>query len=762
MKNNFFNYPWVKKFWLFFALGMLAVLFGFFLISVGLFGKLPGFKELENPETSVATEVYSVDMVLLGKYYSKNRSNARYADLSPWLVKALIATEDARFTKHSGIDMRALARVVKGVITHNSQGGGSTLTQQLAKNLFPRKKLNIFQLIIRKFKEWIIAIRLERAYTKEEILAMYLNTVEFSDNAFGIKSAAKTYFNKPTDSLNIEEAAVLVGMLQAPYRYNPRLFPDVSQKRRNVVMAQMVKYGYLEQSAFDTLKNEPIALHFTKEDHIDGLAPHFRMTLREQLKEWCKKNKKPDGTEFDIYNDGLKVYTTIDSRLQKYAEEAVNEHLAYMQKIFFAHWKGGDPWRKYPTEWKNEFMKNTAYQQLKKDGKSYEEIDSILSIKHKMNVWSWNGNFDTLMSTIDSIKFYRMHLQAGFLVMDPETGFIKAWVGGGNFKYNQNDHVTTARQVGSTFKPFVYTVAIRDKGFSPCYQIPNSKIVFEKDDPRWHISADWSPDNADGRYGGVMTLKMGLAYSVNTITAYLMHEITPDAVIDLVHGMGITANIPPYPSICLGTPDIPLIQMVGAYTTYVNKGVYVEPIAITRIEDKNGNVLEEFTPRTKEVLDEQTAFVMIELMKNVINLGTGKRLRYMYNLKNEIVGKTGTTQNQSDGWFIGLTPKLIAGVWAGCDDRFVRFRSIRYGQGAALALPVWGRFFAKIDADSSLSDIDLTAKFFEIPEEERTIELDCSKYVSEYGSSTVAEYGSEFDKDLSLPEEMEEQDSLDF
>jgi penicillin-binding protein 1A len=742
--------PLIKKFWILALAGIALFYLFFMLMSFGLFGYMPDMVELQNPHSFLASEVISADGVVLGKYFQQNRSNAEYKNLPPSLKNALLATEDIRFNDHTGVDAEAIARAVKGVITRDNKGGGSTITQQLAKNLFPREDLNKIQLVFRKFKEWIIAVKLERTFTKEEIMTLYFNTVEFSDNAFGIKTAAQTYFSKPIDSLKVEECAVLVGMLQAPYRYNPRLHPVASTNRRNVVLAQMAKYGFITEAEKDRLQATPIKLVYKQSDHNDGLAPYFRMTLRDYMKEWCKKHKKADGTNYDIYKDGLKIYTTVDSRMQLYAEQAVFEHFSQLQKTFNAHWKGGNPWKDHQDEWTKTVKETTWYKAYKKAGKSETEIDALLKVPHKMRVFSYEGEKDTMMSVLDSIKYMRMFLQTGFVAIDPKNGFVKAYVGGINYKYFQLDHCQTARQVGSTFKPFVYTVAMRDKGYSPCQTVPSGLVTFHASDKRWHLVSNWTPHNSGGKAGGMMTLKSALANSVNTVSAYLMHEMTPEAVITTVKDMGITANIPNTPSICLGSADIPLIQMIGAYTTYVDGGVFCKPLMIDRIEDRNGNVLEQFQAERKEVLSADVAYACIELMRGVISEGTGKKLIYKYNLKTDIVGKTGTTQNQSDAWFIGLTPDLIAGVWSGCDDRFVRFRSIAYGQGAVQALPVWGRFYQKVYQDSSFG-IDMEKKF-EKPED-MSIELDCGKYRVTNGGIGIAneEYGAEFDKPTTAP-----------
>lgn len=734
-------------FWVVFVLGILSTVLFFYLVAAGKFGYMPSFSELENPKSALATEILSTDGQILGRYYIENRSNITYEDLNANVRNALVATEDIRFYEHTGVDLRALIRVVKGVTTGNSQGGGSTVTQQLAKNLFPRQKLSKVQLVVRKFKEWIIAVKLERAYSKEEIMAMYLNTVPFSDNAWGIKSAAYVYFGKPVDSLKVEEAAILVGMLKAPSEYNPRLHPEASSARRNTVFDQMMKYKFLTRQEHDSLCKLPITLDFHSDTHTEGLAPYFREYLRLWLKDWCDKNRKPDGSKYDIYKDGLRVYTTIDARLQQYAEEAQREHLSEMQKIFYDYWKGKDPWKDYPTEWNAIYHHCPRYVELKNAGKSEDEIKAILSKPVKMKVFAYNdaGEMDTLMSPIDSIIYHRLVLQNGFLAVDPESGFIRAWVGGVNYKYFQYDHVNinTKRQIGSTFKPFVYTVAIRDKGFSPCFRVPNEPVTFEAGDPRFHLLQDWTPHNSDGKYGGTMSLRQGLANSVNAITAYVMHEITPAAVIRLVQTMGVKSEIPDQPSICLGTPDISLFEMVGAYTTYANKGIHSEPLFVTRIEDRNGNVLQDFIANKNEALDERTTYIMVEMLRRVVLGGTATRLRYRFKLMNDIFGKTGTTQNYGDGWFIGCTPDLIAGSWVGCEDRYIHFHSMQNGQGASTALPIWAKFFQKVYSDSLNFKDDINpARRFDIPEGKIDIELDCDKV---NGGSASKEQGTEYE-----------------
>ena len=737
----------IASFWALYTLGLITLVLVFYLLANGKMGDMPSFEELENPNSHLATEVISTDHITIGKFYLENRSNILYENINPNLKNALLATEDIRFFDHTGVDLRALLRVMKGLVAHES-GGGSTITQQLAKNLFPRKKLSKFQLVFRKLKEWIIAVKLERSYTKEEIMAMYFNTVPFSDNAFGIKSAANVYFGKPVDSLKLEEAAVLVGMLKAPSEYNPHSKPKAAMQRRNVVLDQVYHYNIISKEQRDSLMKLPITLDFHSETQTEGEAPYFREYLRLWLKDWCEQHPKPDGTKYNIYKDGLKVYTTIDSRLQRYAEEAQREHLAGIQKTFFDGWKDRDPWKDYKTEWKAIYEKSSRYIDLKAEGKTPDEIDKVMKTPIKMHIFSYTApgqEMDTLMSPYDSIRYHRMIFQNGFLAVAPESGFIRAWVGGVNYKYFQYDHVNinTKRQIGSTFKPFVYTVAIRDKGYSPCFRVPNQLVTFEKGDPRFNLLQDWTPHNSDGKYGGTLSLKQALANSVNCVTAYLMHEIGPQSVVELVKTMGVKSDIPVQPSICLGTPDVSLMEMVGAYTTYANKGTHVEPIFITRIEDRNGNVLQDFVANKNEALDEQTCYVMDELLRNVVLGGTAVRLRYRFHLMNDIFGKTGTTQSYADGWFIGCTPDLIAGSWVGCDDRYIRFHSMENGQGATTALPIWAYFFQKVYSDSLHFKNEINPEHrFEAPKEKITIEMDCSKFAE---GKNGREKGSEFE-----------------
>jgi len=702
------------------------------LVGLGVFGSLPKVDELLNPKNSLATIVYSGDMKILGKYYLENRVNVNFQQLDKDLVNALIATEDARFHEHSGVDAKALARMV---FLGGGRGGGSTLTQQLAKMMFPREKLSKPELLIRKVKEWIIAAKLEKLYTKEEILSLYLNKFDFLYLAVGIKSAAQIYFNRTQDSLKIEQAAMLVGMAKNPSLFNPLKHEDATMLRRNVVMSQMVKYGYLSKQKFDSLKVLPLGLDFHPENHNDGLATYFREYLRDNfLKNWCKKHINPQTNKpYDIYKDGLKIYTTVDSRMQQYAEEAVNEHMRDLQKLFSKECLNK---KNAPFAWnvsKKEIddimdasiKRSNRYRELKENGLSHDEIVKTFYKPVPMRVYSLRGDIDTVLTPYDSIRYYKSFLQTGFMAMEPQSGYIKAWVGGINHKHFQYDHVKVSkRQVGSTFKPFVYALAI-ENGYSPCYQVPNVKTCIKTE-----TGEMWCPNNSDGpndkNAGKMITLKKALANSINYITAWVMSQYNPHTLVSLVRRLGITSEIPEVPSICLGTADISVFEMVGANSTFANKGTYIQPTFITRIEDKNGKVLEEFIPNSDEVFSEEKAYTMIQLMRGVVDGGTGYRLRFRHKLYNQIAGKTGTTQKNADGWFIGLTPELAAGVWVGGEDRSIHFNSMVEGQGASMALPIWGKFFSKVYADKKLK---VSQGDFPKPKNlDPNLEMDCSKY----------------------------------
>jgi penicillin-binding protein 1A len=726
--TKYIRFTWLLV-WLPFTLIFLLISF----ISLEIFVDLPSVQELQNPKSNLATVIYSSDMKTLGKYYAENRVSVKYYELDKDLVNALIATEDARFLEHSGVDLRALARAVFGALTgSSSSGGGSTLSQQLAKMMFPREKLNKFETVIRKLKEWVIAARLEKNYTKDEILALYLNKFDFLNQAVGVKSAAQIYFNRTQDSLEIQQAAMLIGMAKNPSLFNPVKKADTTLHRRNVVMMQMVVNGFLTKEKYDSLKVLPLGVIFHPEDHNDGLAPYFREYLREYfLKEWCAKHINPETNKpYNIYRDGLKIFTTIDSRMQKYAEEAVTEHMTDLQKLFTKECKTKKnapfAWNVNKEQIENIMMssmkRSDRYRSLKNAGLSKEQILAEFKKPVAMTVYSLRGDIDTTMTPWDSIRYYKSFLHTGFISIEPTTGYVKAWVGGVNHKHFKFDHVKVGRrQVGSTFKPFVYALAIQE-GYSPCYQVANVRTCIETPG-----QPAWCPDNSDGNKGTgkMVTLRYALAGSINYVTAWVMKQFGPDAVINLVRRLGITAPIDAVPSIALGTPDISVFEMVAANATFANKGTYIQPTFITRIEDKNGKVLEEFFPTTDEVFSEEKAYAMIQLMRGVVDFGTGTRLRFRYNLRNEIAGKTGTTQNNADGWFMGLTPDLVAGCWVGGEERSVHFNSTNEGQGASMALPIWGKFFQKVYADPSLK---VSKNGFVKPANMGDVQLDCTEF----------------------------------
>mgnify|MGYP001214991230 FL=1 len=718
---NFKKY--IKRFWTLFLVGFTTILLIFLFASWGVFGELPTFEELENPEKNLATEVISSDGVTLGKYAFKNRTPVGFKDLSGNIVKALIATEDERFYNHSGIDFRGTARAI---VKFGKGGGASTITQQLAKNLFTKRaSSNTFKRLTQKVKEWIVAIKLEHQYTKDEIIAMYLNTQEFLFNAIGIRSAARIYFGKEPKDLDLQESAILVAMLKNPRQYNPNreISKGKSLIRRNVVFAQMAKNQFISQQEKDSLQKLPLKINFTPESHNDGLATYFREHLRKVMKNWVKKNPKPNGDRYNINRDGLKIFVTLDSRMQQYAQEAVQEHMATLQRYFFKEQSSNETAPFYDLEDEqieviyNRAIKNSdRYRRMKKNGYSNKQIDSAFNAKTDMKVFSWNAKreLDTILSPKDSIKYYKSFLRSGLLSIEPQTGQIKAWVGGINHKYFKYDHVEQGkRQVGSTFKPFVYATAINQLGLSPCEKFPNTPYTIPKG--RFGIPDAWTPRNSGDKYGGEITLKDALAKSVNVISARLIDMVTPSNVARLAKSSGIESRIPNAPSIALGSVELSLMEMTGAYATFANKGLRVAPNMLMRIEDKNGTVLADFTPRTKEVLSEESAFVVLELLKGVTTAGSGVRLRtsehyykdiitgFPYKFTNPIAGKTGTTQNHTDGWFMGVVPNLATGVWTGGDDRAVHFENIAEGQGATMSLPTWALFMKKVYADSTLS-----------------------------------------------------------
>jgi penicillin-binding protein 1A len=708
-----------NKFWKIFLYSMGGLALFFLFASWGLFGSMPSFEDLENPDSNLATEIISADGVVIGKYFEKNRSQLKYSDLPKNLVQALVATEDARFYEHSGIDGRGTMRAI---LSLGTSGGASTLTQQLAKQLFHGEGSKFLPFrIVQKAKEWIIAIRLERQYTKNEIIAMYCNVYDFGNNSVGVSSAAKTYFSKEPKNLTIDESAILVGMFKNSGLYNPVRNPEGVTNRRNVVLLQMEKATIITKEQKVKLQSLPIKLNFKLESHKDGTATYFREYLRDYMKKWAEENKKPDGSDYDIYKDGLKIYTTIDSRMQLYAEEAVEAHMANLQEEFFEQSKDNKnaPFVNISeAETKriiDKAMKSSArWNIMESMDKSEEEIIASFNQKTKMKVFTWKGEKDTIMTPIDSIRYYKHFLQSGLMAMEPQTGSIKAWVGGINYKYFQYDHVGQgARQVGSTFKPFVYATAIEQLNMSPCDSIVDSPFVIRKGEH--HVTEDWEPRNSDNRYRGMVTLKRALANSINTISAKLIDKVGPEAVIDLTHKLGVQSEIVNQPSIALGAVEITVHDMVAAYSTFANQGVYVKPQFLTKIEDKSGVIIYEPIPESHDVLNKDIAFAVIKLLEGVTEGGSGERLRtqgggngdnrwtgYPYQFKNPIAGKTGTTQNQSDGWFMGMVPNLVTGVWVGCEDRSARFKSLTYGQGATAALPVWGYFMKKCYEDKTL------------------------------------------------------------
>ncbi len=738
-RNSFKKY--IRRFWGIYVIGVVLVIILFFTIARGLFGEMPTFKELENPQSLLASEVIARNGVVLGRYFRENRTFVSYDQLPEELINALIATEDVRFYQHSGIDLRGLFRVLKGILTGDAgSGGGSTISQQLAKMLFPREHFeNKFELVVRKFKEWVIAVKLEKSYTKEEIITMYLNKYDFLNLAVGIKSAARIYFNTIPDSLKLHQAAMLVGMAKNSSLYNPVRRPDLTLERRNVVLKQMEKYGFISKDEYQAAAALPLDLDFHREDFKSGLAPYFREYLRLTMKAgkpdpskygsimkyredstawetnplygWCQKNLKPDGTHYDLYEDGLKIYTTIDSRMQEYAEQALEEHLKTELQPAFS--KRISKLRNPPfsnnmsdTEVKSlldlSMRKSERYRNLRQAGLSSDEIRKNFNTPIDMTIFSWKGERDTVMTPLDSIKYALTYLRSSFLAMDIPTGEIRAYVGGPNYKYFMYDMATGGRrQVGSTVKPFLYTLAMQN-GLSPCTKVPNVKQQFILPDGRIWEARNSSSSDMDGK---MVTLKWGLANSVNQISAWVMKQFNPPAMVEVMRKLGIKSQIDPVPSMFLGTADISLYEMIGAYGTYANKGVYTTPFFVTRIEDKHGNVISTFQPERHDAIDEQTAYLMINLLQGVIDHGTGVRLRFnpVYGqFKNPIAGKTGTTQNHSDGWFMGVTPQLAAGAWTGAELRSIHFDVISLGQGSNMALPIWGRFMKKVYADPTL------------------------------------------------------------
>lgn len=734
-----------KKFvitlWVLLFLGIGTVYLAFYAIWQGWIGYMPNLYQLENPVNKYASQVVSEDGKLLGTWsYSRaNRIFVGFDDLSPWLVKALVATEDERFYNHSGIDYRALARAVvkRGLMGQSNAGGGSTITQQLAKQLYTEVAQTTMERMLQKPIEWVIAVRLERFYTKEEIITMYLNYFDFLHNAVGIKTAAKTYFNKEPQNLSVSEAALLIGMCKNPSYFNPVRHPDRCRERRNVVLDQMVKVGYLSKADAELYKLEPVGLNFHRVDHKEGMATYLRERLRTMLmaKEpnrsdyaswqqqkyyedslawktdplygWCNKNRKKDGTPYNLYTDGLKIYTTIDSRMQQYAEEAVEKHVAgYLQPIFDKEKRNqaNRPFsnqlsKKEVEQILNRSMKQSdRYIMMKKNGATDEEIKKAFNTAQEMTVFSYHGEVDTVMTPMDSIRYYKGFLRAGFMCMDTRTGHVKAYVGGPDYRYFQYDMAGVGRrQIGSTIKPFLYTLAM-ETGWSPCDEVPNVQQTYIV------AGKSWTPRNGSrARYGEMVTLKWGLAQSNNWISAHLMNQLSPAALVNLIHEFGVlNREIHPSLSLCLGPCEISVAEMVSAYTAFANRGIRTAPLYVTRIEDSDGNTVADFQPRMTEVISEESAYKMIVMLQGVMNGGTGGRMRFRYNVKADMGGKTGTTNRNSDAWFISFTPSLSTGCWVGGENRDIHFNSMTYGQGASAALPVSAYFFQKVFADKSL------------------------------------------------------------
>ncbi|WBU90753.1 penicillin-binding protein 1A [Cellulophaga omnivescoria] len=748
-------FKFIKWFWILFVVGIISVVLIFLLASMNAFGELPDFERLENPQTNLASQIISSDGELLGKYYYEdNRTDVAYEQLPKHLVDALVATEDARYFEHSGIDARGTLRAFFYL---GKKGGASTISQQLAKQLFTGQAARGWQRYTQKIKEWVIATRLERQYTKEEIIAMYFNIYDFGNNADGIRSASRIYFGKEPKDLDVKESAMLVGMFKNSSLYNPtpKRNPKGTLNRRNVVLAQMAKYGYITQKEKDSLQKTPLSLNFSPENHKEGLATYFRMYLQGFMSDWAKKNPKPalkgERDKWNLFLDGLKIYTTIDSRMQKNAEVAVEKHMTKLQAEFFVQ---NTPERNKTAPFldlnKDEVnrilergMKTSdRWRSMQRNGKSEKEIRAAFKKPIPMKVFSWTTktkNKDTVMSPLDSIRYHKSFLRTAMMSMEPQTGHVKAWVGGINYKYFQYDNVYSgSRQAGSTFKPFVYAAAIDQLRLSPCDSIMDTQHCIAAGK---HGNTDaWCPKNSDGKYSGkMMTLKHALANSVNSVTAKLIDEVGPAPVVQMAKKLGISKELPEVPSIALGTADMSVYEMVGAYGAFANQGVYVKPVMVTRIEDKNGTVLYEYTPETRDVMSKDVAYAVVNLMEGVTQGGSGTRLRhkyqanrrdykevmtgYPYELSNPIAGKTGTTQNQSDGWFMGMVPNLVTGVWVGGEDRATHFKSITYGQGAAMALPIWGMY---MKANYANKDLGISDKAFTKPKD-LSINVDCAK-----------------------------------
>ena len=748
-------------FWIIFFSGIIGLTGMFYVASEGYLGEMPDFRQLENPKTNLATQIISSDNKVLGKFhFGENRIPIQFEDLPKNLVDALISTEDERFYSHSGIDFKATLRAI---VFLGKRGGASTISQQLARQLFVGvRSKNIFEALSQKFKEYVIAVRLERQYTKHEIISMYLNIYDFGYNGDGIKSASNIYFDKELDSLNLEESAMLVGMLKNSSYYNPLRRPELVKSRRNVVFNQMQKNGHLDQKTVDSLKQIPLSIDYTPQSHREGLATYFRAYLQSFMKDWTAENLKKDGSKYNIYLDGLKIYTTINYEMQQYAEEAVKLHMANLQEEFFKQntpeLNPTAPFLDLESEdsikiFQNAMKRSERWRKMRGTGKSEEEMFEVFEKEVPMSLFSWKGEIDTVMKPIDSIRYYKHFMQAGMMSMEPQTGHVKAWVGGINYKHFQYDHVKQGkRQIGSTFKPFLYATAIDQLKLSPCDSLPDAIYCIEPN--KFGNPEPWCPTNSSDKYGGFRTLKNALANSKNTISAQLMDKVGPKPVADLARNLGIESYIPDVPAIALGTPDLSVFEMVGAYGAFANQGIYVKPTMISRIEDKNGTLLYQSVPETKDVISAESAYATVNLLEGVTKFGSGARLRhdipeeernpvyrdvvtgYPYKFENAIAGKTGTTQNQSDGWFMGMVPNLVTGVWVGAEDRATHFETIAYGQGATMALPIWGMFMKKCYENEELG---ISKEDFLAPEE-LTIPIDCEAILPlEQDSSEAAD-----------------------
>jgi len=733
----------ILSLWLGFIIVFIFILFLFFSIQknhFNLYGELPSLEDLEKPKSELSSELYSADNIILGKYFRYNRTPTRYDELSDELIETILVTEDIRYYEHSGIDLRGLIRagygVFKNIITLGQtglEGGGSTITQQLAKNLFKTRKMKGkltevpgIGIFIVKLKEWIVAIQLEKFYTKKEILSMYLNTAEFGSNSYGIKVASDTYFKKSPSEINYNEAAILVGLINKPTKYNPIYNPEFAQRKRTEVLYNLYKYNKINRAEYDSLNSSSFGLKYKVENQNVGMATYFRTVVKNYLVQWSKENG------YDLFADGLKIYTTINSTLQKYAEKSVENQMKKLQLLFDEHWENKNPWiDEKGFEIKN-FISNSIKRSnqykfyAKKFNKDSLKIYNELKKKKKMKVFSWNGEVDTIFSAIDSLKYYKRFLQAGFISIEPKSGHIKAWVGGINHKYFKYDHVKQGkRQPGSTIKPIVYAAAI-DNGYSPCYPVVDAPVVFELpgQDPPY-----WRPDNHNSKWSGeTMTLRKAMAKSVNSITAFMTKKLTPNTVVDYAKKLGISSDLDPVPAVCLGAGgDVSLFDLVGAYSTFINRGVWTEPFFISRIEDKYGNLIQSFVPKKIESLNEETAYIMLHMLKGSKEEegGTARGLDPTLTSNNDVGAKTGTTQNASDGWFIGVTKNLVSGAWVGGDDRSIRFRNWVLGQGARTAMPIWQEYMLDAYNDSTLN---INKGQFDKPTKTISIEIDCDKY----------------------------------